>query len=80
MVETVVDRLEDRLDLAEITDPAGIGIDLALDVDRHAERMAMKTPALVALRYMGQEMGGFEGEFFKEFHGNTHGLEKTAPV
>jgi hypothetical protein len=42
--------------------------------------MAMQTPALMALRHMGQEMGGFEGEFFKEFQGNTHGQEKTASV
>ena len=31
----------------------------------------MQAPALVPLRHMGQEMGGFEGEFLEQFHGTA---------
>ena len=50
MVELLVDRLEDRLDLGEVANPAGIGIDLAFDIDGNAERMAMQAAAFVAFR------------------------------
>ncbi|MCY1466423.1 hypothetical protein D9M71_847230 [compost metagenome] len=68
MVELVVDRLEDFLDLREIADPAGIRVDFALDVDGGAERMSVQTAAFVPGRYVGQAMGGFEGEFLEDFH------------
>lgn len=69
MVEALVERLEDGLDLGEIANPAGIRIDIAFDIDGDAERMAMQAPALVTFRYVGETMCGFEGEFFEQFQG-----------
>jgi hypothetical protein len=69
VIEALVDRFEDRLDLGEVADPAGVGIDLTLDVDGRTERVAMQTAAFVASWYVRQEMGGFEGEFFEQFQG-----------
>ncbi len=43
-------------------------IDLAFDVDGDTERVAVQAPAFVAFGDVGQAMGGFEGEFFEEFH------------
>ena len=54
VVEALVERLEDGLDLGEIANPAGIRIDIAFDIDGDAELMAMQAPALVACRYMGE--------------------------
>ncbi len=68
VVELLVDRLEDRLDFREVADPAGMRIDLAFDVDGDTERVAVQAPAFVAFGDVGQAMGGFEGEFFEEFH------------
>jgi hypothetical protein len=37
-------------------------------MDAHLEGMAVQPRAFVAFRYMGQAMGGFNGEFFVDFH------------
>ena len=69
VVESFVDRLEDRLDLGEVANPASMRIDLALDIDGGAEGMAVQATTLVTRWDVGQEVGGFEGEFFEQFQG-----------
>ncbi|MNS16067.1 hypothetical protein D3C72_477140 [compost metagenome] len=68
MVQTLVQRLEDRLDLGEVADPAGVRIKIAAQMDRHFERVTVQAPALVAVRYVGQAVGGFESKFLENFH------------
>lgn len=47
VVELFVDRLEDRLDLGEVANPAGIGVDLAFDMQGDAEGVAVQATAFV---------------------------------
>src|SRR5690606_26069767 len=68
MIELIVDRLEDLLDLGEVANPSGMRVDLSLDVNADLERMAVETPALVTLGYVRQAMGGLEDEFLEQFH------------
>ncbi|KPW94219.1 hypothetical protein ALO79_200353 [Pseudomonas syringae pv. castaneae] len=69
MVQALVERLEDRLDFREVTNPASVRVDLAAQVNRHLERVTVQAAAFVAVRYVGQAMGGFEGELFENFQG-----------
>ena len=69
VVETLIDRLEDRLDLGKVANPASMRIDLALDVDGCTEGVAVQATTLVTRWDVGQEVGGFEGEFFEQFQG-----------
>ncbi len=71
MIKLIVDGLEDRLYLGEVTNPAGVWIHFAFNVHGNAEGVSMQATAFVAGRDMGQEMGGFEGEFFEEFQDLT---------
>ena len=68
VVEAFIKRLENRLDLREVANPAGMGIQVAAQVDRHLERMPMQAPAFMAFRYVGQAVGGFECKFLEDFH------------
>ena len=43
-------------------------IELAFDADAHAVRVAMEPPALVVLRYVGQQVRRLEGEFLPDLH------------
>src|SRR5690606_13117635 len=52
VVKLAVDGLEARLELGEVHHPAELGIDLAGNVDFHAEGMAMQPGALVARRHV----------------------------
>jgi hypothetical protein len=45
-----------------------VRINVAAQVNRHFERMAVQAAALVAVRDVGQAVGGFEGKFFEDFH------------
>ena len=71
VVEAFIERLENRLDLREVANPAGMGIQVAAKMDRHFERMPVQAPAFVAFRYVGQAVGGLEGKLFEDFHGVT---------
>lgn len=70
VVETLVQGFEGGLDVGEVPYPAGMGIDSAFDVQAYLEGMPMETSALVARRNIGQEVCGFENEFFENFHDN----------
>lgn len=67
VVELIVDRFEDLLDLREVSNPAGMRVDLTLDVDGGPERVAVQAAALVPGGHVGQAVGGFEGELFEQF-------------
>jgi len=69
VIETLVERLEDGLDLGEVANPAGLWIDIAFDINGDAERVAMQASALVPGRYVGEAVCRFEGEFFEQFQG-----------
>ena len=69
VVQALVERLEDRLDFREVTNPASVRVDLAAQVNRNLERVTVQAAAFVAVRYVGQAMGGFEGELFENFQG-----------
>ncbi|MNM85885.1 hypothetical protein D3C81_980240 [compost metagenome] len=43
-------------------------VEVAAQVDCHFERVTVQAPALVAVRYVGQAVGGFEGKLFENFH------------
>src|SRR5690606_17996063 len=73
VVEALQDGLEHRLDIGEIHQPAAGFPGLPSDVQGHLEGVAMEAAALVARRYVGQEVGGFEAEFLEDFHGGRGG-------
>ena len=68
VVETLVERLEYRLDFGKVSDPAGMGINVALKIDRDLEGMAMQATAFVSLGYVRKPMGRLESEFLENFH------------
>ncbi|MNZ56658.1 hypothetical protein D3C78_746100 [compost metagenome] len=80
MVQTLVQRLEDRLDLGEVTDPAGVRVEVATQVNRHLERVTVQATAFVAFRHMGQAVGGFEGKLFENFHGGLSSVRWLSPA
>jgi len=71
MIQALVQRLEDRFDFREITDPADMSVHFAFQVDRDTKRMAVQSPAFMALWYMRKEVRGFKRKFFKNFHQST---------
>ncbi|MNY12976.1 hypothetical protein D3C86_1460860 [compost metagenome] len=77
MVQTLVQRLEDRLDFREIADPASVRIKIAAQVNRHFERVAVQASALVAVRDVRQAVGGFESKLFENFHSVFSSVQVT---
>jgi hypothetical protein len=53
VVQLIVERCKGALDVREIHNPPGMGIDLARDGQAHIERVPMKTRTLVALGDVG---------------------------
>lgn len=68
VVETLVERLEYRFDFGKVSDPAGMGINVAFKIDRDLEGMAMQATAFVSLGYVRKPMGRLESEFLENFH------------
>ena len=68
VVEAFIERLEYRFDFGEITYPAGMRINIALQIDSDLEGMAMQATAFVSLGYMRKPMGRLESEFLENFH------------
>lgn len=71
VVEALIERLENRLDLRKVTDPAGMRVKVAAQVDSHLEGVTMQAPALMAFGDVRQAVGGLECELFENFHGMT---------
>ncbi len=68
VVQALIQRLEDRLDFREVTNPASVRVEVATEVDRHFERVTVQAAAFVAVRDVRQAVGGFEGKLFENFH------------
>ena len=68
VIQALVERLEDRFDFGEVADPTGVRVEVAAQVDRDFERVAVQAPALVAIGHVGQAMGGLERKFLENFH------------
>ena len=69
MIELFVEWFEDRFDLGEVANPAGVGVDFAFNIDGNAERMAMQAPTFMPFGHMGKAVGSFENKLFEQFHG-----------
>ena len=69
MVEALIERLEDGLDLGEVANPASMRINIAFDINGYAERMTVQAPTFVAGRDMRKAVCRFEGKFFEQFQG-----------
>ena len=67
VVELVVQRPKPVLELTKVDEPAGLGVDGSADGDFDAEGVAVEAGAFVALGYVGEAVGGLEGELFGEF-------------
>ena len=67
MIQTLVQRLEDRLDFREIADPADMWVNLSLKVNRDTKRMAVQSPAFMTFGHVRQEVGRLERKLFKNF-------------
>jgi hypothetical protein len=68
VVELLVDGFEDRLDLGEVTNPAGMRIDVTFDIDGDSEGVAVQPATFVTFWYVRQAMGRLEYELFEQFH------------
>lgn len=69
MIETLIERLENGLDLREVTNPTGMRIGLALQVNCDTEGVAVQTPTFVTFRDVRKAVGRFECKFLEDFHG-----------
>lgn len=69
VVEFAMDRLASRLDVGEVHDPAGVGVDRPRHGEGDAKGMAMQAETLVAVGHVGQQVRGLEGELVEDFHG-----------
>ncbi|MNI60385.1 hypothetical protein D3C73_1155970 [compost metagenome] len=68
VVQAVVDRLESRLHVTEIHDPAGLRTRLALHLQFHPEGVAVQARAFVPRRHVGEAVRRLEHEDFEDFH------------
>ncbi|MNZ66645.1 hypothetical protein D3C78_848760 [compost metagenome] len=71
VVQLFIQRLEDRLDLGKVADPAGMRVKRAGQMQADLERVAMQAAAFVPGRDVRQAVGRFEGKFLKDFHGQN---------
>lgn len=68
VVELFVERFEDRLDLGEVTNPAGMGVNVAFDINRYTEGVPVQASAFMAFRDVGEVVSGLEHKLFEQFH------------
>ena len=73
MVELLMQRREGSLDVGEVHHPAGLLADVALDVHRDVERVAVKPRALVIGRDVRQPVSRLEGELLED---GDHGMPR----
>ena len=57
VIKSLIERLENRLNLREVTDPADMRIDFAFQMNSNAERMAVQPSAFMTFWDMGEEVG-----------------------
>lgn len=68
VIQPLISRLEQTLDLGKVHDPSGVRIDIAAQMQLDAERMPVQSRALVALGHVGQPMRRFERKNLKNVH------------
>ncbi|MNJ37905.1 hypothetical protein D3C77_327410 [compost metagenome] len=68
VVQLFIQRLEDRLDLGKVANPASMRVQRAGQVQGNLERMTVQTAALVPFRNVRQTVCRLEGELFENFH------------
>src|SRR5687768_2128184 len=66
VVEPIVERLPDGVDLTVVDEPTGRGVDRTRDRDLDLEGMTVQAPALVALGDLGQKVSRFEAKLVDE--------------
>ena len=64
VVQLFQQRVKGLVNHIEIHDPAGLGIDLALNSDADVIRVAMQTRALMPLRDIGEKMRRFKAKIY----------------
>jgi hypothetical protein len=57
MIEQLVDRRKGAIELGEVDDPAKLGVELAADVERDLEAVAVQAAALVPFGHVRQPVG-----------------------
>lgn len=80
MIESSQKRLEGRLDVREVEDPAGGGIYRTGGVYADTEAVAVEAAALVVRRDVREAVGGLEGEFFEDLHTPLCNLYLNNPI
>lgn len=76
VVEQVVQRLPNQVDIAEVDEPARFRVDATMDAKLDFEAVTMQARALVTRRHLRQAMGGLEAELTKQT--NLHARERSA--
>ena len=79
MVDLVVKRLECRLELGEIHDPAEMRIRLAGHMQLDPERMAVHARAFVPVWHVGQPVRGLDGEDLEDVHDRHPAWKRKTP-
>ena len=68
VIELLQDRIERVLNVEEIGDKAGMGVNRALQPEHHAMGMAVKVTAFVGSWNIWEPVGRLEGESLCDFH------------
>jgi putative addiction module component (TIGR02574 family) len=77
VVKLVFEGFEEGLEVGEVDEPAGAGIDGAFDGDFHAVGVAVEAAALVTRGDVGEAVGGLEGELPGQLDDEGFGLWHT---
>lgn len=68
MIEPIIGRLEQALDLGKVHNPSAVRIDIAAQMQLDAKRMPVQARALMALGHVGQPMRRFERKNLENVH------------
>jgi hypothetical protein len=62
VIELCEHRRHERVEVAEVEDPAGLGVHHAAGIELHDVAVPMHAPAPMSCRHLGQEVRSLEGE------------------
>jgi hypothetical protein len=71
VIEAMNDRIDGALQIGKVDEPSGNGVDFSADRDLTSEGVTVDAATLVALRYIGKPMGGFESKILDELDGHS---------
>src|SRR4051812_17525322 len=88
VIELVVERLKNNLDIGEVHDPARPLLDHPPYMQRSRKRVPVQSATLVVSRNMWKPVGRLEGELLEDLHGlppsgnpeHLVGLETQSPL